>query len=305
MVTNTPPADPTPVRRLATGAAQRAMVIASTAGLVGVGLGIGITVAVNRGTSSPSPTATAPAATAPAQNPGESQSLPYSYYQSMMGGYGVMMGGSYGWMMGQSGYRWMVGGAQAPAWMMGNALPGFMMGSSTDPGAAMGQLWAGAPGPRVDAATAQGLATANPSGATVDTAANRITFNGPDVRFTVVASPSSADDRFEVAGLVNPTIAVPAGASVSIELINSDTGSAHGLVVAPADAQPSAMPMMTDRPAFTGSTVWFIGDATSAGMHEATATFTASTAGTYQYLCPVPGHAQHGMYGTLVVGSGT
>jgi rusticyanin len=298
MVTNTSPADLTPSGKLARGTAQRVMVIAAAAALVGVGAGVGITIAVNRG-SSPS---TSPGAAASTQN----QSLPYGYYQSMMSGYGgSMMGGSYGWMTGQAGYQWMVGGAQAPAWMMGNALPGFMMGSSGDPGAAMGQFWAGAPGPRVDAATAQRLGAATPAGATVDAAANRITFSGQTVRFDVVASPSSADDRFEVAGLVNPTIAVPAGASVTIELINSDSGSAHGLVVATVAAQPSVMPMMTSRPAFSGSAIWFLGDATSAGMHDASTTFTASSAGTYQYLCPVPGHAQHGMYGTLLVGSGS
>ena len=42
--------------------------------------------------------------------------------------------------------------------------------------------------------------------------------------------------------------------------------------------------------------------ATSAGMHAGTLTFTASTAGTYHYLCPVPGHAQKGMVGTFQVG---
>ena len=35
-----------------------------------------------------------------------------------------------------------------------------------------------------------------------------------------------------------------------------------------------------------------------------TLTFTASAAGTYQYLCPVPGHAQKGMAGSLVINSG-
>jgi plastocyanin len=59
------------------------------------------------------------------------------------------------------------------------------------------------------------------------------------------------------------------------------------------------MPMMTSRPAFAGSTVWFLGDATAAGMHASTMTFIASTSGTYQYLCPVPGHAENGMHGTL------
>jgi uncharacterized cupredoxin-like copper-binding protein len=36
-------------------------------------------------------------------------------------------------------------------------------------------------------------------------------------------------------------------------------------------------------------------------MHSGTLSFTVGAQGTYQYLCPVPGHAQKGMVGTLVV----
>jgi len=63
------------------------------------------------------------------------------------------------------------------------------------------------------------------------------------------------------------------------------------------------MPMMTSQPAFTGSALWFLGNPTNAGMHTATLTFTATTPGTYHYLCPVPvpGHAQEGMTGTFTV----
>jgi plastocyanin len=61
------------------------------------------------------------------------------------------------------------------------------------------------------------------------------------------------------------------------------------------------MPMMTARPAFAGSALWFLGNPTSAGMHEGTLTFTAITPGAYRYLCPVPGHAQKGMAGTFTV----
>ena len=61
------------------------------------------------------------------------------------------------------------------------------------------------------------------------------------------------------------------------------------------------MPMMTAQPAFTGSALWFLGNPTPAGMHAGTLTFTASTPGTYHYLCPVPGHAQKGMTGVFAV----
>ena len=86
-----------------------------------------------------------------------------------------------------------------------------------------------------------------------------------------------------------------------IQLITADPGTAHGLVITAADAAGSPMPMMTARPAFAGSALWFLGNPTAAGLHEGTLTFTAATPGTYHYLCPVPGHAQKGMTGTFTV----
>jgi rusticyanin len=228
----------------------------------------------------------------------------YSYYQSMMGrfGSGSMMGGSGNSMMGRSGYQWMMGGAGAPGWMMGGSLPGTMMGSNTEPGKVMGQLFADSPGPRVSPADAVRLGNETPAGAVVDRAANSISFGGRSVHFTVVASPAGRpDETFRVAGLVNPTITVQRRASVTIDLVNADPDTAHGIVVATSGSASSWMPMMTTSTAFSSSALWFLGNPTSAGMHEGTITFTASTAGTYQYLCPVPGHAQKGMVGAFAV----
>jgi len=118
----------------------------------------------------------------------------------------------------------------------------------------------------------------------------------------VRASPSGGpDETFRAAGLVNPTIVVPVGARVALTIVNADPDTAHGLVVASAGVASSYMPMMNARPAFSGAAVRFLGNPTSAGMHEATMTFTASTAGTYTYLCPVPGHAREGMAGSFEV----
>jgi hypothetical protein len=78
------------------------------------------------------------------------------------------------------------------------------------------------------------LASEGSGGAAVDRATERITFTGSSAAFTVVASPAAADDRFEVAGLVNPTIVVPTNARVSIQYVNADGTSAHGLVISAA-----------------------------------------------------------------------
>jgi uncharacterized cupredoxin-like copper-binding protein len=108
-------------------------------------------------------------------------------------------------------------------------------------------------------------------------------------------------EAVRIAGLTDPAISVPAGAHVTIELINTDPDMAHGLVITPAGADRSAMPMMTAAPAFGGSALWFLGEPIAVGLHAGTLTFTATTQGSYEYLCPVPGHARDGMAGAFTV----
>jgi plastocyanin len=284
---------------------KQTMILAGAAVIAAAGIGTGAAVAASGSLGQPA--ASAPASASPG----------YSWYRSMMTGYygngssgSGMMGnsssGSYAWMMSQAGYRWMTGGAGSPGWMTG-ALPSAMMGTammggSTGPGTIMGNLWANAPGPRVSAAQATALGSQVPAGARVSKAANTVTFTTTAVRLTILGSPPGGpDETFRAAGLVNPRIIVPAGARVTIQLTNADPDTAHGLVVTASDATGSWMPMMTARPAFTGSALWFLGNPTTAGLHEGTITFTATTPGAYQYLCPVPGHAQEGMTGTFTV----
>ncbi len=271
---------------------RRLVVLIGVAALAVGGLGAGVAVAIT-GSSTHN---TLSSETAGGSN--------YSYYQSMMGNFGSsnMMGGSYGSMLGSTEYRWMVGGGTAPGWMRGDVLPEFMIGRNTDPGKVMGRLFANAPGRRVSPVRATQLGNEIPAGATVNKANNAITFAGATADLVVLGSPKGGhDEAFRIAGLVNPIVAVRSGSRVSIEVINADPDTAHGLVVGTAGSVPSYMPMMTTARAFGGSAVWFLGDPTSAGMHAATISFTATTPGTYQYLCPAPGHAQKGMIGTFVV----
>ena len=234
---------------------KRAGVLVSVAVVAAAGLGAGVAIAT---TSGGAPARTSATASSP-YGPG------YSWYHSMMGGYlggTSMMGapGGYAWMMGAAGYRWMTGGTRAPAWMRGEQLPAAMMGTATDPGQVMGQLWANAPGPQVSPAQVTALGSQAPAGARIDRAANTITFTTGSVRLAAVASPAGGpEETFRIAGLVNPTIIVPAGARVSVQVINADPDTAHGLVITASGGRPSWMPMMTSRPAFTSSALWFLG----------------------------------------------
>ncbi|HEY7260139.1 MAG TPA: sulfocyanin-like copper-binding protein [Trebonia sp.] len=290
---------------------KRNTILAGVAVLAAAGLGTGVAIAAT-GSSAQPPAPGAAASSATYSSPS------YSWYRSMMSGYyrngaGMMGGSSSGWMMSQAGYRWVTGnGAISPGWMTGALPPAMraagmmgagMMGSGTDPGKLMGRLFAGAPGPRVSAAQAAALGNQIPAGAQVSRPGNTITFTTHAVRLTILASPSGGpDETFSAAGLVNPRIVIPTGAQVTIQLINADPDTAHGLLVTASDPAGSWMPMMTARPAFTGSALWFLGNPTSAGMHEGTLTFTAATPGAFHYLCPVPGHAREGMAGILTIG---
>ncbi len=190
-------------------------------------------------------------------------------------------------------YGSMMGGSTAPGWMMGGA---------HDPGKVMGAALADAPGPRVAAAQATRFGNDIPANAAIDRAARRITFNGTDVRLAMLASPSGGpDETFRIAGMVNPTVVVAQGTRVEIQFVNADPDTAHGVVVVRVGAASAWMPMMLTTSAFSGAAVWALGNPSAAGMHTDTLTFTATSNGTYQYLCPVPGHAEKGMVGTLIV----
>ena len=284
---------------IATTRRRNIALLVGAVAIVAAGTATAITLAVTRGASTPpSPSASGSNVT--------TSGASFDYYRSMMNGAygGAMMGGSNTWMMGVSGYQWMMGGTQAPPWMTGSSLPGFMMHAGEDPGQVMGAFWAAGPGSRVSATDAARLAVAIPAGATVDATTNRVIFGTHDVHFAVVASGATSVQEFTIAGLVNPTVVVPRGSTVAIQLINADPVSAHGLVVTSATTPPSSMPMMTSKPAFAGSALWFLGASTSAGMHEGTVTFTADPSGTYAYLDPVPLRAQRGMAGSIVVSPG-
>ena len=264
----------------------------ATAVLVTGAAGVGLGVALTHNASSPH------------RMMSTSNSM-HGYVRSMMGRYaggGMMSGTGYRWMMGASGYRWMMGGSHAPGWMHGGSLPGFMMGGNTDPGRVMGSLFADAPGPRVPSAAAERLGNAAPAGAAVSRADNRIVFTTKVVEFTAVAGPPGGpDETFRIAGLVNPTISVPVGARVTMHVVNADPDTAHGLVITAPEVAGAYLPMMGGPPSFAGAAVWFLGEPTAAGLHETTASFTATRSGTYVYLCAVPGHARKGMLGTFVV----
>lgn len=149
----------------------------------------------------------------------------------------------------------------------------------------------------VPASRALALASAVPPGARE--AGNTITFTSRRVSFTVAAVlPGGPDMTFRIGGLVNPSLVIPAYATVTVEFINADTDEAHGWEVT---STGPPFPFQIGQPALPGAFARGLGDPTSAGDGAETITFTAGRGGRYQYVCPMPGHAQMGMHGSLTV----
>ena len=183
------------------------------------------------------------------------------------------------------------GSGDNPGWGITGMGPG-MMGFGGGSGVA---------GQPVASDEAASLGAAVPAGATLDRSSNTITFTGTSVALSVLASPSDGpDETFRIAGLTNPSLVVPRGAEVTLRLINGDPGMPHNWLITNAQPPFPSVVMMGGSVVF-GAVTQTLAEATPSGMPSATITFVASVSGRYTYLCSVPGHAQEGMYGALVV----
>jgi hypothetical protein len=144
------------------------------------------------------------------------------------------------------------------------------------------------------------LSEQEPAGASIDPRTDTITFHTATASFTVVANaPGMPDMTFTIAGLTDPAIVVPPGAQVTVQFISNDTDEAHGWLITGSEppfgfGQPTA-------PAIAGAYAGVIGDPTDAGDGANTITFAAGDARSYDYICPMPGHAQMGMHGSFTV----
>lgn len=121
-----------------------------------------------------------------------------------------------------------------------------------------------------------------------------LTFRQKTVRLVVHSGPTNDMLSYRIAGLRNPTLTVPAGATLKALFINTDDDMMHNLrftVQKPPFKGPVKSAGTTNLP-----------HKSETAYHAEDLTMRVPThAGTYTYLCTVPGHAAGGMYGTLIV----
>ncbi|WP_298139779.1 hypothetical protein [Acidiferrobacter sp.] len=135
-----------------------------------------------------------------------------------------------------------------------------------------------------------------------------VMFPGRNVVITMIANaPHHPDMSFETGGLTNPTVCVTQGAHVTLEFSNMDygPGMAHGLVITSAKP-PYPLRISRHLPAVLAR-INALAPRSNARLNaaryaEATVHFVAGRAGTYYYICPIPGHAlAFHMYGRFIV----
>lgn len=135
-----------------------------------------------------------------------------------------------------------------------------------------------------------------------------VVFRGQRVTITFVAhAPQHPDMSFEAGGRTDPTVYVNPGARVTLRVLNMDYGNGmqHGLVI--TIAKPPYPVVLTCPLPDTLARVPTLPPRSQARPQaaryaQATTTFVAPRAGTYYYLCPVPGHARaFRMYGRFVI----
>ena len=143
---------------------------------------------------------------------------------------------------------------------------------------------------------------------TADAKANSVTFSGGSIVINLVAvRPGYNDQTYELHGLTNPTIIVPRGATVQLNLLNMDYGNnmEHTVVISQVPPPYPYMAMMYLGPPQVPPIPvlpWRSGEDVKTAQYAALGeTFVAGTPGEYWYVCPVPQHAEEGMYGKFIV----
>lgn len=214
-------------------------------------------------------------------------------------------------MMGPGGHGQMMTGARMPRSShgmtmrsassdMGMGMGGGMMGAGMMSGSQTKMMGQGAS--ITTPAAARALSQQAAATAAIDPRTNTIAYHGSAVTLVAIASPGGGPDMtWNVDGLVNPTVVIPRGAQVTMDVLDGDAGTMHGWELTTARPPYPAMVMMTAPIAFSGAFAMPVAGATTSHWHGRVVHFTAARSGTYFYLCPVPGHARSGMHGTLIV----
>jgi len=185
------------------------------------------------------------------------------------------------------------GGAMAGVGMAGGRE--MMGGGSEIASGASGGL---VPATRMKALAANARRTVQENGSTLTYRSHRVTL-------VALGAPGSRPGMYwqldGIDGPRGPTVSVPGRAVITVDFADGDPGHPHGFELTTAAPPYPRMAMMAGRIAAPGAFIMAVPAPDGNLWYAATISFPAPPAGTYYIVCPVPGHAQRGMWAKLVV----
>ena len=185
-------------------------------------------------------------------------------------------------------------GARVGEGMMGGG-EGMMGGGS--------KIANGAPGGLVPASRMEALATM--ARRTVEERGSTLTYRSQNVTLVALGAPGSRPGMYwqldGVDGPRGPTVSVSAGAVITVDFADGDPGHPHGFELTTAAPPYPRMTMMAGRIAAPGAFIMPVPPPEGNLWYAVTISFHAPPAGTYDIICPVPGHARQGMWAKLVI----
>ena len=132
--------------------------------------------------------------------------------------------------------------------------------------------------------------------------------DGAERMFNATPPPYVNGDVFVVYGLINPTLVIPAGATVHVTFVNLDDDMYHNFVITavPPPYPYNVMPYVGMYGGMGPQMMLYMrwlppADYKAGYAYGYEYTFTVAEPGTYWYLCTYPGHAEMGMYGKIIV----
>ena len=117
-------------------------------------------------------------------------------------------------------------------------------------------------------------------------------------RLVLVAAPPGHDEIFVINGLLNPTIHLSKGSQLTVTLANADPDMYHNLALTMRDPPYSSMPMMSH---MGGPRTSMLSPSENGSYWVQDMRIAANSSGQFWYLCEYRGHAEEGMYGSLVI----
>lgn len=134
--------------------------------------------------------------------------------------------------------------------------------------------------------------------ATVGTVTGSVlTFTEKEIRLVVTVGPTDDSRSYRIQGTRNPTLAIPAQATLRVLFINTDKAMRHDLLFGHIDpieeVADTSMSVGTSR---------LTEQAADGTLQAEEIVVKADSLGEYNYFCSVRGHAKNGMAGSVAIG---